>query len=327
MTHGTPLSRRQFALLSGAVLSGLSGAAQAQAFPARPITLLVGFAPGGITDALARMVAPLLSDELKQPVVIDNRAGASGSIATALLAAAPKDGYTLGVISNGHGHNKLLIKGIHYDPVADFSVVGGIAQNPMVVLVQPSSPYRTMADLIAAGQRNGGLHYGHGGTGTLPHLLPELIARQHKTQWVDVPYRGSAPALVDLMAGQVAFVMDLLQTSLPYVEGGKLRAIAVTSKARVSQLPNVPTLAEGVLPGVDAQGFYGILAPAGVPQDVLAKLQGALARAVRKPDFVDRLHAAGSTPITESPSEFMKFVAADGKRWTDLIVALGLQPA
>jgi tripartite-type tricarboxylate transporter receptor subunit TctC len=326
MAHAPLVSRRRFAQFSGALLAGVAGTSRSQTWPSRPITLLVGFAPGGITDALARMVAPLLSEELKQPVVIDNRAGASGSIAAAALAAAPKDGYTLGVVSNGHAHNKHLIRGIRYDAAHDFESIGGIAQNPLVVLVQPSSPLRTMADVIAAGQRGNGLAYGHGGIGTLPHLIPELIARQHRTNLVNVAYRGSAPAIVDLLSGQIAFVMDLLQTSLPFVQPGKLRAIAVTSKARATQLPDVPALSESVLPGLDAQGFYGILAPAGTPPDVVARLQEALARAIRRAELVERLRSAGSTPFTGSPADFTRFMLADGKRWSDLIIALGLQP-
>jgi len=326
VTRPLPISRRRFAQFTTAVLTGAASTARSQAFPARPITLLVGFAPGGITDALARMVAPLLSEDLRQPVVIDNRAGASGSIASGALAMAAKDGYTLGVISNGHAHNKQLIRGIRYDPKADFEPIGGIAQNPLVVLVQPNSPYRTMADIIAAGQRGNGLAYGHGGMGTLPHLIPELIARQHKTKLVNVAYRGSAPAIVDLMSGHVSFVMDLLQTSLPFVQPGKLRPIAITSKTRAAQLPDVPTLAEATVPGLDAQGFYGILAPAGTPRDVVARLQEALARVIRRPDLVERLRSVGSTPFRGSPEDFMNFVLADGKRWSELIVALGLQP-
>jgi tripartite-type tricarboxylate transporter receptor subunit TctC len=321
-------SRRRMLQLTGGAAATLAAGSHvhAQAWPTKPVTLMVGFAPGGITDALARLVAPMLSDELKQPVIVENRAGASSSIATAAVAAAPKDGYTFLVVSNGHAHIKHLIKGIKYDPVADFEPVGGIAQNPLLVLVNASAPYRSINDLVAAGRGANGLAYGHGGIGTLPHLIPEMLAKNLKTHFVNVAYRGSAPAIVDLMSNQVGFVMDLLQTSLPFVQAGKLRAVAVTSGQRAVQLPDVPTLSETVLPGLDAQGFYGLLAPAGTPRDVIAKMHAALLKVMKRPDMQERLRSVGSTAFDLSPAEFMTFIRNDGKRWSELIVSLGIQP-
>lgn len=325
-------SRRRFmsAAGAGALAFGtpLIARAQpsAQPWPTRPINLIVGFAPGGITDALARMVAQLLSEELRQPVVVDNRAGASSTIATAVVAAAPRDGYSFLVVSNGHVHNKLLIKGIRYDPIADFEPVAGIAQNPLVVLVNGSSRYRSFQDLVVAGRAPGGVSYGSGGVGTLPHLIPELLASGLKTDFVHVAYRGGAPAIADLLGGQVAFVMDLLQTSLPYLQSGKLRAVIVSSKERAAQLPDVPTLSESLLPGFDAQGFYGLLAPAGTPKDIVTRMHDAVEKVMRRPDVIEKLRAVGSTPFKSTPAEFMNFIRDDGRRWSELITTLKIQP-
>lgn len=312
-------SRRRFLVAAaGAMAAPL---ALSQAFPSKPITILVGFAPGGIADSLARMAASLLSERQKQSVVVENRAGAGGTIAAAVVAKAPKDGYTLLLASNGHTVNATLMKNLPYDTVADFSAVGGIAASPLVMVVRADSPYKSVADVMAAAKAKP-LAYGSGGAGTLTHLLPELIADSVKgAQLTHVPYRGTGPALVDLMGRRVEFVMDLVQTALPHVQAGKLRALAVSSARRSPQLPGTPTLAEKLIPNLDAQGWYGLLAPAGTPAAVLDMLNSALNAALTDPAVVARITAMGSSPIAGTRESFQLLVHSEVKRWGDVVRA------
>lgn len=311
--------RRQF--LAAGLAAGLAPLAIAQpAYPARPITIVVGFAAGGIADTVARIAASLLSEQLRQSVVVDNRAGAGGTIAAAWVAKAPKDGYTLLMASNGHAVNATMMKSLPFDAITDFSAVGGVAATPLVVVVRADAPYKSFADVIGAARAKP-VAYGSGGAGTLTHLLPELVASSAGVSFTHVPYRGTGPAIVDLMGGQVDFVMDLVQTALPHITAGKLRALAVSSRERSPQLPAVPTLAETTVPDLDAQGWYGLLAPAGTPAAVLDKLNAALHRALREPAVVARLRALGSTPIADSREEFAALLRAEVKRWGDIVVA------
>lgn len=310
--------RRQF--LGAMGLASLAPLAHAQpAFPARPVTIVVGFAAGGIADTLARITASLLSQQLEQSVVVDNRAGAGGTIAAALVAKARKDGYTLLMASNGHAVNATMMKPLPFDAVEDFAAVGGVAQTPLVVVVRADSPYKTFADVITAAKSKP-VPYGSGGAGTLTHLLPELVASSTAASFTHVPYRGTGPAIVDLLGGQIEFVMDLVQTALPQVQGGKLRALAVSSRRRSPQLPNVPTLAEATMPGLDAQGWYGLLAPAGTPAAVLDKLNASLDKALADPAVAARFAALGSTPIAGSREEFMTLLRSEVKRWGDIVI-------
>lgn len=327
MPKGTFNRRRFVQLCAVALAAGPAGAiAQAQAWPTRPITLVVGFPPGGIADVLARMVAQGLSEELKQPVIVENRTGASATIAAAAVAAAPKNGYTLLVIASGHVHNRLLLKGVQYDPIADFEPIGGIALNQLVVMVNPNSPYRTMQDLVAAAREGKGVSYGAGGVGTMEHLMMEALAARTNGKFLNVQYRGAAPAVQDLLGGRIDSFAGLIQTAMPFIETGKLRPLAVSGKTRSALLPNVPTLGETVLPGYDAQGYIGIVGPAGLPQPVVARLNEALNKVMQRPDIVEKLSAGGAIPYRGTPAEFLSFIREDGKRWSDLITALNIQP-
>jgi len=320
-------NRRRFTALLGSGLAACAtGAlAQAPAWPSRTITLVVGFPPGGVTDVMARMVAQGLSEELGQPVVVDNRSGAGGTIAAAQVAAAPKDGHTLLVIASGHVQTKLLIKGVRYDPLADFEAIGGIAQNQLVVMVGPNSPIRSMQDLVAASKKGQGITYGAGGIGTMEHLIMETLAARTQGRFVNVQYRGAAPALQDLIAGQIDTFTGLVQTSLQYIESGKLRALAVTGRNRSSLLPNIPTLGETVLPGYDAQGYFGLVGPAGLPAPVVKRLNEALDKVVHRPEMLEKLRTGGATPMKGSSAQFQAFMREDGKRWSDLITSLNIQ--
>ncbi|MFT4269367.1 MAG: tripartite tricarboxylate transporter substrate binding protein [Xenophilus sp.] len=320
------LCRRRFLHATAAGLALGAGAVRAQpAWPAWPVTLFVGFPAGGITDVMARLVSQGLSDELKQPVVINNRSGAGGSIAAAAVAAAPKDGYTLLVVASGHVHNRLLLKGVRYDALADFEPIGGIAQNQLVLLVNPSSPYRTVQDLIAAAKGRE-ITYGAGSVGGVDHLLMEELAVRTQGRFIGVQYRGAAPAFQDLLGGQIDVYAGLVQAAVPYIESGKLRALALTSKTRSPLLPQVPTLAETVLPGYDAQGYFGLVGPAGLPAPVVARLNQALNKVLQLPDVLATLRQGGATPLAGTPAGFQAFLREDGQRWSDLITRLHIQP-
>ena len=320
-------SRRYFlhGAAAGLALCACAAFAQPAAWPTRPVTLVVGFPAGGITDVMARLVARGLSDELRQPVVIDNRSGAGGTIAAAGVANAPKDGHTLLVVVSGHVHNHLLLKGVRYDALADFEPVGGIAQNQLVLLVNPASPYRSVQDLVAA-SKGKGVTYGAGGVGSMDHLIMEALAARTQGQFTNVQYRGAAPAFQDLLGGQIDVYAGLVQTSMPYIESGKLRALALTGKSRSALLPNVPTLAETVLPGYDAQGYFGLVGPAGLPAPVVARLNQALNKVLQSPEVRETLRLGGAAPMPGTPAEFQAFMREDGKRWSELITRLNLQP-
>lgn len=319
----TDLRRRRnlLTLAAGAAAAAALPTAFAQGpFPDKPITIVVGFAPGGIADALARITAQLLSDKLKQSVVVDNRAGAGGTIAAGTVARAMKDGYTLLMASNGHAVNATMMKQLPFDAVNSFAAVGGVAASPLVMVVRADSPYKSVADVVAAGKSKP-IPYGSGGAGTLTHLLPELIASTTGAQFTHVPYRGTGPALMDLISGQVEFVMDLVQTSLPQITAGKLKGLVVSSRQRSPQLPQVPTLADSIMPGLDAQGWYGLLAPAGTPAPVLDTLNAALNSALAEPAMVARITNLGSAPIAGSRDAFMSLLRSEVKRWGEIVTA------
>jgi len=317
--------RRPVLISLAASALGASVFAQARPFPARPVKIVDAFAAGGITDILARQVAGMLAEALKESVVVENRPGAGGGIAANAILQAPRDGHTLLMAAVSHAYSHLLIKGLRYDLQKDFIPVGGVASSPLVIVVRADSSMRSISDLVEAGRAPAGLAYGSGGPGTLTHLVPELIGKEAKLHLVHVAYRGTAPAVQDLLGNQVAFVADLVQTSLPHIQGGKLRALAVTSKDRIPQLPDVPTLGETVIPGFDAQAWYGLMAPAGTPAEALATLRSTLSRAVASPALSDRLHVLGSVPLAVPVEEFAAMIGRDRHRWGELISSLNIQ--
>ncbi len=232
----------------------------------------MGFAPGGPADGLARIVGQSLNEALGQPVLVDNRPGAGGTIAAAQVAKAPADGYTLLFVSSGHAGNAAYYKTLPYDTVKSFAPVGGVASSPVVVLVNPSSPYHSIKELVAYAKRNPGkLNFGTGGGATLTNLAAELLKTEGRFEAQTVPYKGSGPALTGLLGGEVDAVFDTVSSSVSLVKSGKLRALAVTSAKRSSVLPQVPTVAEEVLPKFDANGWFGVLAPAGTPPAIVAR--------------------------------------------------------
>jgi tripartite-type tricarboxylate transporter receptor subunit TctC len=285
--------------------------APAQSYPAKPITLIVPFPPGGSTDIIGRIAADGMARELGQPWVVDNRGGAGGAIGAKAIADSAPDGYTLGIATvSTHVVNPIVHRDLRYDPLADFSFVSEIASVPNVVSVHPAVPARSLAELIAyARQHPGKLNFGTPGVGSLGHLLGETFKYSAKVDITHVPYRGAGPALNDALAGQVQVLFDNLPSSLPHIQSGKLRALAVGAETRVASLPDVPTFAEAGHPLVNDPSWFGLIGPARLPAEVVSRVHAALVATLKHPEVVQRLDAAASTPVGNSPEAYRKVVA------------------
>lgn len=296
---------------------GLAEAWAQQGFPAKPLRLLVPFPAGGPTDIVARPLAQMLSLPLKQQVVVDNKGGAGGSIAADSVAKATADGYTLLMGTVGtHAINAALYKKLPYDPVQDFVALGLAATAPMAVVTGSASPYASVADLIAAAKKQpGAIMYGSAGNGTPGHLTGELFAKAAGVELKHVPYRGSAPAVTDLVGGQIPLMFDPVQSVLPHVQGGRLRALAISSRQRSAVLPQVPTLDEAGLKGFEAEAWWAVFAPAKLPPAETALLRREIERVVRSDEFRDKLINLGMVPAAMSPKAFEAFQRSELAKW------------
>jgi tripartite-type tricarboxylate transporter receptor subunit TctC len=285
--------------------------AAAQSYPAKPVTLIIPFPPGGSTDIIGRIAAEGLQRELGQPFVVDNRGGAGGAIGAKAIADGAPDGYTLGIATiSTHVVNPIVRSDLRYDPLADFTFVSQIAAVPNVVSIHPSVPARNMAEFIAYAKKNPGkLNFGTPGVGSLGHLIGETFKYSAKVEMTHVPYRGAGPALNDALAGQVQVLFDNLPSSLPHIQAGKLRALAVASEKRVASLPDVPTFAETGQPLVNDPSWFGLVGPAKLPDEMVKRLHSALVATLKQPDAQKRIEAAASTPVGNSPQAFRKVVA------------------
>ena len=306
------------------IVAGTAPVAAAD-YPTKPIRLVVPFPPGGTTDILARAVAQKLSETWNQQVIVDNRPGAGGNIGADLVAKAPPDGYTLVMGTVGtHAINPNLYSKMPYDHVKDFSPVILVAGVPNVLVVNPSLPVHSVKELIDYAKANPGkLNFASSGNGTSIHLSGELFKTMAGVQMTHVPYKGSAPALADLMGGQVQLMFDNLPSSLGLIKGGKLRAIAVTSTTRAAALPDVPTIAESGLPGFEASSWFGVLAPAGTPHDIVAKLNGTIAAWLATPDAKEKLLAQGAIAAGGSPEDFAQHIDRETAKWAKVVKASG----
>ena len=301
--------------------------AAAQAFPTKPIKLLVGFAPGGNTDVVARIVAARMQDILGQAVIVENKPGAGGVVATDMIAKAPADGYTLLMSSLGpHTVSPFLLKTIGYDPVTDLAPVSNVSVNALMLLVSPSIPVRSVPDLIAYAKANPGkLNYGSSGVGSTTHLSGEVLASMAGIKLVHVAYKGGPPALAALLGGDVQFMFSNLSDALPQSKSGKLRALAVTTAKRVAQVPDMPTVAESGLPGFDVAPWNGIVAPGRTPPEVVARLSDTIQRIVREQSFRDKMFEIGSEPIGDTPEHFRATIAGDIQRWSRIVKDAGIK--
>lgn len=314
---------------TAALILMLAAAPQAEAadYPTRPIRLVVPYAAGGPTDVLGRLVGEYLSRDLKQPVVVENKAGAQGAIGAEAVARSEPDGYTLFVTAASiYVLNPMLYKKLSYDPVKDFRVLGLITDLPVVMEVHPSVPAKTVAEFVAYAKQNPGkLNFGSAGTGGTIHLAGEMFKQMAGVDLVHVPYKGAGPALTDLLSGNIQLMFDTLGTALPPVKSGMLRALGVSSTKRVADLPDVPTIAESGYPDYDVSVWYGISAPSKVPDDVAQKISASLDRALNDEAFRASLEKIGFTPLRpRSQAEIGKFIEADRARWAAVIKALNI---
>ncbi|MBK6394839.1 MAG: tripartite tricarboxylate transporter substrate binding protein [Betaproteobacteria bacterium] len=309
-----------------AVAVAVPPAALAQtAFPTRPIRIVVPFPPGGTTDILARAAAQKMAEAWKEQAVVDNRPGAGGNIGAELVAKAPADGYTMLMGTVGtHSINASLYAKMPYDHVRDFAPVILVAAVPNVLVVHPSVPVNSVAELIAYAKANPGkLNFASSGSGTSIHLAGELFKVMAGVQMTHVPYKGSAPAIADLVGGQVQLMFDNLPSALPQIKAGRLRALGVTSAQRAPALPDVPTIAESGLPGYEASSWFGLLAPAGTPQDVVAKVNGEVARWLASPEAKEKLLSQGANAAGGTPEDFVRHIAAETAKWQQVVKASG----
>ena len=307
--------RRQLAVcaLVAAACLGAPTAVLAQAFPSKPITIIVPFPPGGVTDPVARMVGQRVSESVKQPVIVENKPGASGIIAAEFVKKQPADGYTvLFAFTGSHAVNPSLYSKLPYDPINDFQPVTLIINTPHILVVPADSPAKSVAELVAlAKSKPNGLTFASQGIGAGGHLLGEMFKAQTNTNLSHVPYKGSAPALQDILAGRVDLFFDALVTSLPFVRDGKLRALAIANKTRSKLLPDVPTMAEAGFPGVEMDQWFGMMVPAGTPPPVVHKLNEEFIKAVRSPDIEKSLTDRGLDVVTNTPEQFAALIKAD----------------
>lgn len=325
MGMSTLLRRTAQGLVFAAVAHG---AAQAQQFPSKPIQLVVPFAAGGASDVLARVLAKEVQAKLGQPIVVENRAGAGGSVAAAYVAKAAADGHTLLFAAAAHAGMGALYDKLSFDPVADFTPVIGLTTAPILIAVNAESRYKTMQDLVAAARSQPGKLNcaGGGGGATVTNLAFELLKSELNLKITAVPYKGSAPALTALMANEIDCDSDAAASLMPMIKGGKLRALAVSTDKRIGLLPATPTIAETVLPGFSATIWTGILAPKGTPAPVVNRLYREFKAAMALPDVQEKLEAMASTPMDANPAAFGSFLASETQRWGGVIRQLDLKP-
>jgi tripartite-type tricarboxylate transporter receptor subunit TctC len=318
--------RRHLTGILALALLGSAPAAWAQAspYPDKPVKLVVPYPPGGPTDIVARVVAQKLQDALGQPFVVENRPGAGGNPGAEAVARSAPDGYTLVVATTAHAINPSLFSKLSYQLMKDFAPVSQLTAGPLVIVAHPALPANNVKELIAlAKSKSGGLNFGSSGNGQSTHLSAELFSAMAGVKMSHVPYKGSAPALTDVMAGQTDLMFDTMLSALPHVKAGKLKALAVTSAQRSPVAPDVPTVAEGGLPGYEAIAWNGLLAPAGTPAPVVAKLNAELKKVLESPDVKQRFEAQGFTPMWNSPTDYRAFMQAEVDKWAKVVKTSG----
>jgi tripartite-type tricarboxylate transporter receptor subunit TctC len=310
-----------------AAFLGITPFAAAQEFPTKTVRLIAPFAPGGATDALARVVSQKMSERWRQQVIVDNRPGAGGNIGAELAARAAPDGYTLVVAGAPHAINMTLYRKLSYDLQKDLVAINRIAGYPSAIVVHPSLPVKTVKELIAlAKKRPGELNFGSAGPGSPNRLAIELFMIMSNTKMVHVPYKGGSGQMVgELLAGQVQLASIGLPPSMGHINAGKLRPIAVTGATRSPLLPNVPTVSEAGLPGFDVTSWYGIFAPAAIPKNLVTKINADITAILETPDMKQRLEKLGADPSPQSPEDFAKFVRAEVETWAKVVKESGAQ--
>ncbi len=320
-------SRILFAAITLAISSACGTAAAQDKWPSKPITYVVPFPAGGTTDILARIISQKLGPALGTTVIVENRAGAGGNIGSDYVAKAPPDGYTiLGGTISSHAINVSLYPKLPYEPVKSFAPIALIGTNANVLVVGAASPYKTVQELTAAAKaKPGSISFASAGNGTSQHLSGELYKSLAGLDMVHVPYKGSAPAIQDVIGGQLPMMFDTSVVAGPFIQSGKVRALAVTSAKRTPQLPNVPTMAESGVPGYDLVSWQGIFAPAGTPPEILHRLQAEVAKVIKSPEIQERLGKLGMDPSTLTPEQFAAFQVAEIAKWAKVIKSANIK--
>jgi tripartite-type tricarboxylate transporter receptor subunit TctC len=322
------LPRRKFLHLAAgaAALPAISRIASADTYPSRPVHIIVGFPPGGAGDIVARLIAQSLSERLGQPFVIENRPGAGSNLGTELVVHAPPDGYTLLFVTAANAFNATLYSDLSFNFIRDIAPVAGIARAPLVMVVNPSAPAKTVPEFIAYAKANPGkLNMASGGIGGTPHVAGELFKMMAGVDMLHVPYRGDSAALVALLGGQVQVYFATISGAIEFVRGGKLRALAVTTATRQATLPDIPTLGE-FLPGYEAGTWFGVGAPKNTPAEIIDKLNKEINAVVAEPQVKARFADIGVEPISMTPAEFGKFIAAETGKWGKVIRTANIKP-
>lgn len=313
------------AALCSPLLCSVAGAQDT--YPSRPVKLIAPIAAGGLTDTLARVLATKLGERLGQPVVVDNRAGGGGIIGVTAAAKSPADGYTLAIVYQGVASvNPVLFKDLPYDTLRDFAPIGLTGSFPLALVVNPKVPARTAAEFVAlARSKPGALSYGSAGNATTSHLTTELFKRRAGIHVLHIPYRGEAPALNDLMGGQVDVVFTSLTSVLPYLTSNRIRVLGVTTAERSKLAPHVPTISESGVAGFQSNGWYGLLAPAGTPTAILDRLNTELTAVLNEPETRSRLQALGVDAFSSSREAMRRFIVEDMDKWRGVISAAGIK--
>jgi len=309
------------------VLFAWSGvvAAAADNYPSRPIRLIVSFPPGGSTDVMARAIQPYMERGLGQPIVIENRSGAGGVTGIEAVARAAPDGYTIGIGGAGAlAVNLSLKEKMPYDPFAELAPISGLIKAPFILAAAPNSESNAVRDVIAlAKQKPGALAIGHGGNGTAMHLTAQLFAHMAGINLTLVPYRGTGPATQDLLAGHIALAITDPPTAISLIQSKQIKALAVTTKERFEATPNLPTIDEAGLSGYESIGWFGFVAPAGTPTEVIAKLNGAIVAALKDPGMLERTRSLGAIPMPFSPTEFARHIRSEYEKWAAVVAQTG----
>jgi len=320
------MHRRTFIAAAGAACAAASGLAFAQdAYPSRPIRLIVGYAPGGSADMAARLLAERLGAELKQPVIVENRAGAGGNIGGEAVARAAADGYTLLMAAAAQiVVNPSLYPKMSFSPVKDLAPISLVQNEHNLMVVHPSVPAKNLKEFIAYAKANPDkVSFASPGNGTPAHLAGELMNQMAGLKMLHVPYKGTGPAMADLLAGNVTLAIDNMPPYLPQVKAGKLRALAVASLERAKAAPDIPTIAESGLPGYSVSAWKGLMAPAGTPRPVIARLHEAVVKALASPELQKRMIETGAEPVGNTPEQFGAFIQEESRKWSALVKSTG----
>jgi len=309
-----------------AVALAVAGGAYAQTYPTKPVRIIAPFAPGGGTDFIARVAAQKMTEALGQQVIVDNRAGAGGSLGAELGTKAPPDGYTYTLVAGSYSVNPSLYK-LHFDPIADITPVIQLSQGPFLIVCHPALPIKNIKELITlAKSKPNGLIYASSGQGSIVHLATELFADMAGVKMIHVPYKGTGPALTDTISGQTQLLWGSIATTLPQVKNGRLRSIAVSTAKRIEALPQVPTVDESGLKGYDTILWHGLIAPKGLPRPILDRVNGELNKILKQKEMQDRLAGDGVTAAGGTPEQFGVLIKKDIDTWHRIVQKAGIKP-